>query len=87
VVAIQDAVTTLLSPPSPKSHLLVSGSADKTLRTWDARTGKLVKTHSGHQSAVLGGSLGLEGAVVISAGDDGVCLVFTTEPDDSDFSA
>lgn len=78
----QDAVTCLLAPPAPSSHLLVSGSADKTLRTWDARTGALLRTHKGHQGAVLGASLGLNGSVVVSAGDDGVCLVFTTEETD-----
>ncbi|KAF7969917.1 hypothetical protein HWV62_25597 [Athelia sp. TMB] len=74
----QDAVTTLLAHPAPEGHILVSGSADAKLRTWDARTGALLRTHSGHQGPVLGAALGLKGDVVISAGDDGVCLVFTT---------
>jgi ribosome assembly protein SQT1 len=74
----QDAVTSLLAHPSPKGYLLVSGSADKTLRTWDIRTGTLVREHKGHQGPILGAALGLKGDVVISAGDDGVCLVFTT---------
>ncbi|KAF7986490.1 hypothetical protein HWV62_31297 [Athelia sp. TMB] len=73
-----DAVTTLLAHPAPEGHILVSGSADAKLRTWDARTGALLRTHSGHQGPVLGAALGLKGDVVISAGDDGVCLVFTT---------
>jgi ribosome assembly protein SQT1 len=74
----QDAVTSLLAHPSPKGYLVVSGSADKTLRTWDARTGTLVREHKGHRGPILGAALGLKGDVVISAGDDGVCLVFTT---------
>ncbi len=72
-------MTTLLPHPSPKNHLLTSGSADKTLRTWDARTGKLLKEHKGHRGPVLGASLSFDGSVVVSAGDDGVCLVFETE--------
>jgi len=72
----------LLAHPAPKGYLLVSASADKTLRTWDARTGTLLKKHMGHQGAVLGATLGLQGSVVISAGDDGACLVFTTEAAD-----
>ncbi|KAJ6576440.1 ribosome biogenesis protein Sqt1 [Mycena vulgaris] len=76
-----DAVTTLLTHPAPKGYLLVSASADKTLRTWDARTGTLLRRHTGHQGPVLGASLGLQGSVVISAGDDGVCLVYTVEDD------
>jgi ribosome assembly protein SQT1 len=69
----------LLTHPAPKGYILVSGSADKTLRTWDARTGTLLREHNGHQGPILGASLGLNGSVVISAGDDGACLVFTTE--------
>lgn len=71
-----------MAHPSPKSHLIVTASADKTLRTWDARTGTLVKEHTGHHGPVLSASLGLQGSVVVSAGDDGVCLVFTTEVDE-----
>lgn len=78
----QDAVTSLLTHPAPKSYILVSASADRTLKTWDGRTGKLLKDHRGHQEPVLGASLGLEGSVVVSAGDDGVCLVFTTEEEE-----
>ncbi|KAG6373481.1 ribosome biogenesis protein Sqt1 [Boletus reticuloceps] len=73
----QDAVTSVMVPPSPNNHLIVTASADKTLKTWDARTGTLVKEYTGHHGPVLGASLGLQGSVVVSAGDDGVCLVFT----------
>ena len=62
-----------------KPHLLISASADRTLRTWDVRTGNLIREHKGHNGPILGASLGLGGEVVLSAGDDGVCLVFTTE--------
>lgn len=71
-------MTSLLAHPSPKGYLLVSGSADRTLRTWDTRTGTLVREHKGHQGPILGAALGLKGDVIISAGDYGVCLVFTT---------
>lgn len=80
----QDAVTRLLTHPTPKGYLLVSASADKTLRTWDARTGTLLREHKGHRAPVLDASLGLDGSVVISAGDEGVCLVFTTEATEED---
>ena len=79
VGCLQDAVTALLPLPAPKGHLVVSGSADKTLKTWDARTGTLVREHKGHHGPILGATLGLEGGIVVSAGDDGVCLIFTTE--------
>ncbi|GLB40424.1 putative WD domain, G-beta repeat [Lyophyllum shimeji] len=80
----RDAVTKLLTPPSPNGHLVVSASADKTLRTWDARSGTLLREHTGHRAAVLDASLGLGGSVVISAGDDGLCMVFTTEATEED---
>jgi ribosome assembly protein SQT1 len=79
----QDAVTSLLAHPAPKSHLIVSASADNTLRTWDARTGALVKEHTGHHGPILSATLGLQGSVVVSGGDDSACLVFTTEVDES----
>ncbi|KAH9903008.1 ribosome biogenesis protein Sqt1 [Cubamyces lactineus] len=75
----EDAVTSLHRLPSPKAHLIVSASVDKTLRTWDARTGTLVREHKGHSGPILDASLGMGGSVVVSAGDDGVCLVFSTE--------
>lgn len=79
---LKDAITTLLNHPAPKPYLLISASADRTLRTWDARTGALIKTHTGHRAPVLSASLGLDGSVVVGGGDDGLCLVFTTEPDE-----
>ena len=69
-------MTSVESLPPPQGHLFVSGSADATLCTWDARSGTLVREHKGHREPVLGLSIGLQGSVVVSAGDDGVCLVF-----------
>ena len=74
----QDAVTSLLAHPT-KSHLIISSSADHTLRTWDARSGTLIREHKGHQELINGAALGFGGETVISAGDDGACLVFGTE--------
>jgi ribosome assembly protein SQT1 len=81
----EDAVTSLLAHPPPQSHLLISASADRTLKTWDARTGKLLREHTGHRGPVLDASLGLNGSVIVSAGDDGICAVFTTESTDGDY--
>lgn len=72
-------ITSLLAHPSPTNHLLTTASSDRTLRTWDVRTGKLLKEHKGHSGAILSAALGLGGSVVVSAGDEGVCLVFATE--------
>ena len=74
----QDAVTGLLVHPT-KPHLVISSSADHTLRTWDARAGALVREHKGHEEPINGAALGQAGEIVVSAGDDGACLVFGTE--------
>ncbi|KAH9178197.1 ribosome biogenesis protein Sqt1 [Lactarius sanguifluus] len=74
----KDAVTSLLVHPT-KPHLVISSSADHTLRTWDARGGTLVREHKGHQELINGAALGRNGEIVVSAGDDGACLVFDTE--------
>ena len=71
-----------MAHPAPKAYLLISASADRTLRTWDARTGNLLKAHTGHRAPVLGATLALDGSVVVSAGDDGVSMVFTTETEE-----
>ncbi len=75
---LQDAVTSLLVHPT-KPHLVISSSADYTLRTWDVRAGSLVREHKGHQEPINGAALGKGGDIVVSAGDDGACLVFGTE--------
>ena len=74
----QDAVTSLLVHPT-KPHLVISSSADHTLRTWDVRAGTLVREHKGHQEPVNGAALGKSGEIVVSASDDGTCLAFGTE--------
>ena len=68
-------MTSLHVHPS-RPHLVVSASADGTLRTWDARTGALVKEHTGHTGPINQAALALGGAKVLTAGDDGACLVF-----------
>lgn len=78
LIGVQDAVTSLLVHPT-KPHLVISSSADHTLRTWDARAGVLVREHKGHQELINGAALGHSGEIVVSAGDDNVCLVFGTE--------
>ncbi|KAF8501648.1 ribosome biogenesis protein Sqt1 [Russula emetica] len=74
----KDAVTSLLVHPT-KSHLVISSSADHTLRTWDVRAGSLVREHKGHQEPINGAALGNGGEIVVSASDDGTCLAFGTE--------
>jgi ribosome assembly protein SQT1 len=67
---------------------LTTASADALLKTWDIRTGALIATHKGHGSIINGVAVATapvqeeeEGQkttkeVVVSAGDDGVSLVW-----------
>ncbi|CAM0139526.1 60S ribosomal subunit assembly or modification protein [Umbelopsis sp. WA50703] len=55
---------------------LVTCSADRTVRLWDARNGQCLKKWMGHQDAVLGFAVSSNGDTVVTGSDDGTCLVF-----------
>lgn len=57
---------------------MTTASADSTLKTWDIRTGTLIATHTGHMGVVNGVAVapGGESKVVVSAGDEGVSLIW-----------
>lgn len=79
LVGHEDAITSLTVHDG--GRLVTSSSADKTLRTWDVRSGECARVHKGHTGPILGAAVGKGGEqgkeeVVLSAGDDGVCLVF-----------
>jgi ribosome assembly protein SQT1 len=82
-----EPITALAPHPAPASHLITTACADRTLRTWDVRTGYLLAEHVGHAGMVNnvvvapapGGEspLGLAAPqLVISAGDEGASLVW-----------
>ncbi|CAD6569410.1 MAG: hypothetical protein TREMPRED_005220 [Tremellales sp. Tagirdzhanova-0007] len=82
-----EPITSLASHPPPCLHLVTSASADSSLKTWDIRTGALLATHYGHTGIVNGvavaqGSSSTDaeqvdtGQVVVSAGDEGVSLIW-----------
>ncbi|OMH82609.1 putative WD repeat-containing protein [Zancudomyces culisetae] len=61
------------------SHLIVSSSADGTVRVWDARSSDskhAVREFKGHDDTVLDFDISPDGQHVVSGGDDGCCLVF-----------
>ncbi|SAM04289.1 hypothetical protein [Absidia glauca] len=58
------------------SPLLVSCSADRNVKMWDARTGVCVKSWQGHRDAVLDIDVSSDGQTVVTASDDGACLVY-----------
>ncbi|QRW04589.1 WD repeat-containing protein [Ceratobasidium sp. AG-Ba] len=75
----EDAITSLTVHSD--GRLITSSSSDKTLRTWDVRTGECIRIHKGHAGPVMGAAVGKRSTgeeVVVSAGDEGVCLVFPT---------
>ncbi|OWZ73986.1 hypothetical protein AYX14_00473 [Cryptococcus neoformans] len=73
-----EPITTLAGHPHPQLHLVTTASADSTLKTWDIRTGALIATHTGHMGVVNGVAIApaREGKVVVSAGDEGVSLIW-----------
>jgi ribosome assembly protein SQT1 len=87
---VQDVITSIAAHPAPNRHLFTTGSADKSLRTWDARTGVLIGEHKGHAGVINDVKVGRaptgwgveedavakDGDVVVSAGDDGAVLVW-----------
>lgn len=87
----QDVVTSVFAHPAPRRYLFTTASADKTLKTWDARQGALIATHKGHAGTINGLAVAAAPAgwgvpegeeekagefVVVSAGDDGAVLVW-----------
>ncbi|KAJ2856271.1 60S ribosomal subunit assembly or modification protein [Coemansia erecta] len=70
-----DSVTGLLW--HDESPLLTSVSMDCTVRTWDARTGDCVRVSRGHQEGIMDFALSRDGHTVVTASDDGCCLVFS----------
>ena len=78
----KEPITSLSPHPSPNLHLCTTASADGTLKTWDVRTGALIAHHKGHAGVVNGVAVAKapEGSdakdVVVSAGDEGVSLIW-----------
>ncbi|PVF93297.1 WD40 repeat-like protein [Serendipita vermifera] len=76
-----DAITSIVQHRSP-SYVVTTASADRTLKTWDVRTGTLLKEHTGHRGQINSIDVGTGAGgknVLVSAGDEGVCLVWDAE--------
>jgi ribosome assembly protein SQT1 len=69
-----DAVTKITF--LPKSPIFLVSSMDGKVYKWDARTGELLHECLGHHMGVLDFSVDCSGERLITAGDDGVSLVF-----------
>ena len=55
---------------APDGAWIVSASADKTLRIWDAASGETRRTLSGHTRAVYGCAVAPDGTWIVSASAD-----------------
>jgi WD40 repeat protein/MinD-like ATPase involved in chromosome partitioning or flagellar assembly len=55
---------------------IVSTSDDKTLRIWDAASGKILTTLEGHQDAVLSAAFSPDGTRIVSASDDSTLRIW-----------
>jgi WD40 repeat protein len=56
---------------APDSRTIASGSRDRSVKLWDAASGKLLRTLSGHRDAVLSVTFAANGATLYSGSRDG----------------
>jgi WD40 repeat protein len=64
---------------SPNSHLIVSGSSDRSLKIWDADTGRLVRTLPGDFGAVSSVAFLPDGREIVSASLNGAIIIWNAE--------
>jgi WD40 repeat protein len=55
---------------SPDGAAIASALGDKTVRIWDAATGRQLRTLSGHSELVYGMAYSPDGAAIASASGD-----------------
>ena len=57
-------------PSTPDGSHIVSGSGDTTLKIWDFKSGKCIRTLEGHTSSVLAVALTPDGSYIVSGSAD-----------------
>ena len=67
---------------SPDGLHLVTAGDDKTVRVWEAKTGRQVRSFQGHLAKVLGVTVRPDGRQVASAGADGSIRLWDLSPTD-----
>jgi WD40 repeat protein len=90
----EDAVVKLAWVPAGSTTLVVA-TADGCVRVWDGRDGRCVVNHTGHAGIVLdfaavpvsvgsgADSAAAHRPAVVTAGDDGVCRLYSLTPPDT----
>jgi COMPASS component SWD3 len=64
---------------NPQGTLIVSGSYDETIRTWDVRTGECLKTLTvAHGTVVTSVHFNRDGSLIVSGGYDGKIGIWDT---------
>lgn len=69
-------VTALAYHPNANQQLLLSGSADTTLRLWDLRAKQCILQHKGHEAPVAAAAFSPDGRWAATGGADGVLNVW-----------
>ena len=64
---------------APGSHLLAGGGADRTVRLWDADTGRELRRLTGHGDVVQRVAFTPDGRLLLSGGKDGALGVWAAE--------
>jgi WD40 repeat protein len=64
---------------SPDGRWLASGSADYTVKLWDAFSGELVRSLEGHQSSVLSVAFSPDGRWLASGSNDNTVKLWEVE--------
>ncbi len=64
---------------SPNSQIIVSGSTDRSLKIWDAESGRLVRTFPGDFGAVSSVAFLPDGHEIVSASLNGAIIIWNAE--------
>jgi COMPASS component SWD3 len=57
---------------NPQANLIVSGSFDESVKIWDVRRGRCMKTLPAHSNPVSGVDVSFDGTLIASGGFDGL---------------